>query len=301
MSFLGKSFLATDSLSPEQTLFLFEKARKIRDRKPYPAQNKTVALMFFEPSTRTRASFEMAAYRLGLHVLTLDPSRSSVVKGETIEDTAANIEALGPDCIVVRHSGAGMPQQLSRKVKIPVVNAGDGMRGHPTQALLDAFTILEERGQIKGEKVLLVGDIMHSRVARSNFELLTKLGASIGVCGPATLRPPSLKEKGYQVFTNFEEGLEWATVCMLLRIQTERMESFQIPSMDEYNSRFGLTVDRLRFLNKNAIIMHPGPVNRGVEISSQAMEDSRCKILTQVKNGVFVRSALLSEILGVEA
>lgn len=300
MSFLGKSFLDTDSLSPEQTLSLFEKAKKIRSRKPYPAQNKTAALMFFEPSTRTRASFEMAAYRLGLHVLTLDPSKSSVVKGETIEDTASNIEALGPDCIVVRHSGAGMPQQLSRKVKIPVINAGDGMRAHPTQALLDAFTILEERGQIKGEKVLLVGDVMHSRVARSNFSLLTKLGATIGVCAPSTLRPERLREEGYNLFTSLEEGLEWASVCMLLRIQTERMQAFQIPSMDEYHARFGLTNEKLRYFRKDGIIMHPGPVNRGVEISSQAMEDSRCKILTQVRNGVFVRSALLSEILGVE-
>lgn len=300
MSFLGKSLLDTDSLQPEQIFFLFEKARKIRDRKSAPSQNKTVALMFFEPSTRTRASFEMAAYRLGCHVLNLDPSRSSVVKGETIEDTAQNIEALGPDCIIVRHAGAGMPQQLSQRVKIPVINAGDGMRGHPTQALLDAFTILEERGRIEGERVLLVGDIMHSRVARSNFNLLTKLGATIGVCGPSTLRPSLLKDKGYKLFTQLEEGLEWSTVCMLLRIQTERMEAFQIPSMSEYNARFGLTVDKLRYLRDDGIIMHPGPVNRGVEITSQAMEDRRCRILTQVRNGVFVRAALLSSILGVE-
>ena len=301
MSFLGKSFLDTDSLHPEQALFLFDKARKIRDRRAYPSQNKTVALMFFEPSTRTRASFEMAAYRIGCNILNLYPSRSSVVKGETIEDTARNIEALGPDCIVVRHVGAGMPQQLANRVKIPVINAGDGMRGHPTQALLDAFTIVEDRKKMNGEKILFVGDIMHSRVARSNFTLLKKMGATIGVCSPSTLRPDLLRDQGYQLFTQLEEGLEWATVCMLLRIQTERQNAFQIPSLEEYNSRFGLTVDKLRHFRNDGIILHPGPVNRGVEISSQAMEDPRCRILKQVENGVFVRAELLSEILGVDS
>jgi aspartate carbamoyltransferase catalytic subunit len=300
MSLLGKSFTETASLNPEQIFFLFDKAKKIRSRPAWPSQNKTVALLFFEPSTRTRASFEMASYRLGCHVLNLDPARSSVTKGETIEDTATNIEALGPDCIIVRHSGAGMPEQLSKKVRIPVINAGDGMRGHPTQALLDAFTILEERKKIEGERVLLVGDVMHSRVARSNFSLLSKLGATIAVCGPSTLRPEHLQTNGYKIFTKLEEGLQWATVCMLLRIQTERQQAFQIPSMAEYSSRFGLTLDKLKHLRTDGIIMHPGPVNRGVEISSPVMNDPRCKILTQVKNGVYVRAALLSEILGVD-
>jgi aspartate carbamoyltransferase catalytic subunit len=300
MSFLGKSFLDTDSLHPEQISILFDKAKKLRSKPYLSPKGKTVALIFFEPSTRTRSSFEMAAVRLGCHVLNLDPTRSSVSKGETVLDTVLNIEAMGPDCMVIRHSSGGVPALLSRNLKVPVINAGDGMRGHPTQALLDAFTILEERKRIEGERVLFVGDISHSRVARSNFQLLSKLGATLGICSPSTLIPPHLAAKGFKIFSKLEEALEWATVCMALRMQTERQESFQVPSMKEFSARFGLTPEKLKYLSNEAIILHPGPVNQGIEISQTVMHDPRTKILSQVRNGVFVRAALLSEILGVE-
>lgn len=266
-----------------------------------PPCNKSAVLMFFEPSTRTRASFEMSAQRLGLRVMNLDYSGSSSQKGETIFDTAQNIAALMPHMLIIRHSGSGVPYQISKLVKVPVVNAGDGFHAHPTQALLDAFTMQETFGdKLNQKKVLIIGDIAHSRVARSNILLLNKLGVSVDVCGPPTLIPPFANELGVQVFFDLDKIISNYDVIMALRMQTERQNSFQVPSLKEYSSRFGLTQERLAKIKETAILLHPGPINRGVEMGSAATDDRRSRVMDQVQNGIVVRTLLLSEILGVQ-
>jgi len=258
-------------------------------------RGKTVVSLFYEASTRTRGSFEMAAKRLGADFshMTADAS-SSVSKGETLVDTAKNLEAMAPDFLILRHPSSGAPQILARHLKIPVINAGDGFHEHPTQALLDALTIEEKFGSLKGLNVTIVGDIAHSRVARSNIHLLGKMGAKVTVCGPPTLIPPHMEMLGVKVSYNLKEAVRGADVVMMLRIQFERQNDKQIPSTGEYFRCFGLHAESVKDLKKDAIIMHPGPMNRGVEISADVADGERSVILNQVTNGVAVRAGVLA-------
>jgi aspartate carbamoyltransferase catalytic subunit len=268
-----------------------------REIKKVPAlRGKTIINLFFENSTRTRTSFELAAKRLSADAVNISVSSSSVAKGETILDTALNLDAMQPDCIVVRHGSAGVPHQLARVSRAAIVNAGDGANEHPTQALLDAMTIREHKGGISGLKVSIVGDILHSRVARSNIHLLTKLGATVKVAGPRTLEPSEilhLVETGLEVCDKVEDAIEDSDVVMILRIQRERQDSAYFPTLREYSIHYGLTRDRLALAKKDAIVLHPGPMNRGIEISSEVADSSSSLILDQVKYGVAVRMAVL--------
>ena len=268
-----------------------------REVKKVPAlRGKTVINLFFEASTRTRTSFELAAKRLSADAVNISVSSSSVSKGETLLDTAMNLDAMAPDCIVVRHSSAGVPHQLAKVSKAAIVNAGDGANEHPTQALLDAMTIREHKKQIAGLEVAIVGDILHSRVARSNIHLLTKMGAKVRVAGPGTLVPGDfqhLVDHDLEVCPHVEDAIEGADVVMILRIQRERQDAAYFPSLREYSIHYGLTNDRLDLAKKDAIVLHPGPMNRGIEIASEVADSSRSLILDQVKYGVAVRMAVL--------
>lgn len=259
-------------------------------------QGQTVVNLFFENSTRTRTSFELATRRLGGGTINFAAATSSVSKGETLIDTARNIEAMKAHCLVVRHASAGSPQYLASKVSLPVINAGDGFHEHPTQALLDAYTMEEKLGSVAGKRVVILGDIAHSRVARSNIQVLRKLGASVAVCGPPTLLPPSPKTLGVDHAYRPEELLPEADVVMCLRIQLERQNRMQMPSANEYTQFWGLSRDRAKILKKSAIILHPGPINRGVEVDPEVADGPRSVILDQVFNGVIVRMAILSAI-----
>lgn len=276
-----------------------ENFREINSReiKKVPAlRGKTVINLFFENSTRTRTSFELAAKRLSADAVNISVSSSSVSKGETILDTALNLDAMAPDCIVVRHSSAGVPYQLAKVSKAAIVNAGDGANEHPTQALLDAMTIREHKKKIKGLNVAIIGDVLHSRVARSNIHLLTKLGASVRVAGPKPLVPTDfgfLVENGLEVAPSVEDAIRGTDVVMILRIQRERQDSAYFPTLREYAIHYGLTNERLDLAKKDAIVLHPGPMNRGIEISSEVADSSRSLILDQVKYGVAVRMAVL--------
>jgi aspartate carbamoyltransferase catalytic subunit len=276
-----------------------------REVKKVPAlRGKTVINLFFEASTRTRTSFELAAKRLSADAVNISVSSSSVSKGETLLDTAQNLDAMAPDCIVVRHSSAGVPHQLAKASRAAVVNAGDGANEHPTQALLDAMTIREHKGKIKGLKVAIIGDILHSRVARSNIHLLTKLGAKVRVAGPKPLVPTdfgALVKSGLEVAPNIEEAISGADVVMILRIQRERQDSAFFPTLREYSIHYGLTQDRLDLAKKDAIVLHPGPMNRGIEIASDVADGTRSLILDQVKYGVAVRMAVLYLATGGKA
>jgi len=270
--------------------------RKILQRsvKKVPAlRGKTIVNLFFEPSTRTRIAFEMAAKRLSADVISFDAARSSTTKGETLRDTAQNIQALNADMIVLRHSAAGSPLYLSRLLDIPVISAGDGAHEHPTQALLDTFTMKEHLGPLQGRKVVILGDILFSRVARSNIWALTKLQADVTLVGPSTLVPHWFTDLGVKVSHDLKSALADAEVVMLLRIQHERQTSSHFPSLGEYTSMFGLNKTRASWLNPKAIIMHPGPINRGVEIDSDLADSNRSVILEQVHNGIAVRMAAL--------
>ena len=268
-----------------------------REIKKVPTlRGKTVINLFFENSTRTRTSFELAAKRLSADAVNISISASSVAKGETLLDTALNLDAMAPDCIVVRHSSAGVPHQLAKVSRAAIVNAGDGANEHPTQALLDAMTIREHKKAIKGLEVAIVGDILHSRVARSNIHLLTKLGAKVRIAGPNTLVPPDFEHlvaKDLQVMPKVEDAIAGADVVMILRIQRERQDSAYFPTLREYAIHYGLTNERLNLARKDAIVLHPGPMNRGIEISSEVADSSRSLILDQVKYGVAVRMAVL--------
>lgn len=276
-----------------------ENFREINSReiKKVPTlRGKTVINLFFENSTRTRTSFELAAKRLSADAVNISVSSSSVSKGETLVDTALNLDAMDPDCIVVRHGSAGVPHQLAQVSRAAIVNAGDGANEHPTQALLDAMTIREHKKKIKGLSVAIVGDILHSRVARSNIHLLTKLGATVRVAGPGTLVPNDfgyLVDEGLTMCEHVEDAIEGADVVMILRIQTERMNAAFFPTLREYSIHYGLTNDRLDLAKKDAIVLHPGPMNRGIEIASDVADSSRSLILDQVKYGVAVRMAVL--------
>jgi aspartate carbamoyltransferase catalytic subunit len=268
-----------------------------REIKKVPTlRGKTVINLFFESSTRTRTSFELAAKRLSADAVNISISSSSLSKGETLLDTALNLDAMQPDCIVVRHGSAGVPHQLAKVSKAAIVNAGDGANEHPTQALLDAMTIREHKKKIKGLEVAIIGDILHSRVARSNIHLLTKLGAKVRVAGPGTLVPQDFRhlvESNLEVCAHVEDAIASADVVMILRIQRERQDSAYFPTLREYAIHYGLTSDRLGLANENAIVLHPGPMNRGIEISSEVADSSRSLILDQVKYGVAVRMAVL--------
>jgi aspartate carbamoyltransferase catalytic subunit len=305
--FSRKHLLGIRELDAGEITHLLDTADNFRDIsrreiKKVPAlRGRTVINLFFESSTRTRTSFEIAAKRLSADAINISVSTSSVNKGETLLDTARNLEAMAPDCIVVRHSMAGAPQHLARMGNAPIVNAGDGSHEHPTQALLDALTIREHKSQIAGLKVAIIGDVLHSRVARSNIHLLTKLGASVSVSGPGTLVPSEfgeLVDDGLRVEKTLEEAIEGADVVMILRIQRERQDAAFFPSMREYAVHFGLKASHLERAAPDAIVMHPGPINRGIEISSEIADGGRSLILDQVTNGVAVRMAVLYLLAG---
>lgn len=291
---VGIEDLTTDEL---ETIFRVTGAFKGilgRSVKKVPAlRGKTVVNLFLEPSTRTRVAFEVAAKRLSADVVTITGSASSVIKGETLRDTALNIQALNADILVIRHTAAGSPAYLSRLTRIPVINAGDGAHEHPTQALLDCFTMREHLGDLRGKKVTILGDILFSRVARSNIWALTKLGAEVTVAGPSTLVPSIFKRFGVTVSHDLRSALAEADAVMLLRIQHERQSSTHFPSLGEYTSMFGLNKTRASWLKPEAIIMHPGPINRGVEIDSELADSGRSVILQQVTNGIAARMAVL--------
>jgi aspartate carbamoyltransferase catalytic subunit len=261
-------------------------------------RGRTVVNLFFEPSTRTRTSFEIAEKRLSADTLSIATATSSVTKGETLVDTVRNLEAMSPDMIVLRHSSSGAPELLARMCQSTIINAGDGMHEHPTQALLDAFTMREHKGRLRGLKVAIVGDLMHSRVLRSNVQLLKTMGADVWACGPATLIPPGLERLGAHPTTSVDAAVDGADVVMLLRIQNERMHGHFIPSVREYFALFGMTSERVRRAKADAIVMHPGPMNRGVEIDSEVADAPYSVILEQVANGVAVRMAVLYLLSG---
>lgn len=297
---LGIKELTADEISLIlDTAFGFKDVLK-RDIKKVPAlRGRTAVNLFFEPSTRTRTSFEVAAKRLSTDVINFSVPTSSVVKGETFMDTALTVQALGADFMIVRHSSSGVPHLLAQKLSVSIINAGDGTNEHPTQALLDAFTMREKKGRIKGLKVAIVGDITHSRVAKSNIYCLKKLGADVRLIGPPTLISDAVRELGVDVGYDMDEGLKGVDVVMMLRIQMERQGKGYFPSTEEYFKEWGLTGERLSYAKKDAIVMHPGPMNRGIEIASEVADGPRSVILEQVTNGIAVRMAVLYLLAGV--
>jgi aspartate carbamoyltransferase catalytic subunit len=299
-----KDLLGIAELSPEEIELVLDTAEAMKEVgtrpiKKVPAlRGKTVINLFFEPSTRTRTSFEIAEKRLSADTLNIAIGTSSVVKGETLADTALNLEAMSPDMIVLRHASSGACHFLSRVCRSAIINAGDGMHEHPTQALLDAFTIRERKRKLAGLKVAIIGDLLHSRVLRSNIHLLTKLGADVWVCGPPTLIPTDIRRFGVTATSIVEDAVRDADVIMLLRIQLERMEGAYFPSLREYFSVFGMTEARMHLARPDVMIMHPGPMNRGVEIASEVADGPYSVILDQVANGVAVRMAVLYLLAG---
>ncbi len=299
MSLKHKNLLSLAPLSVEDIHLILETADSFkevsgREIKKVPAlRGRTVVNLFFEPSTRTRTSFELAAKRLSADVINFAPSSSSVVKGETLLDTARNIEAMQADIIVLRHSSAGAAETLARGVKSSVINAGDGWHEHPTQALLDLYTIRERGMAFKGLRVAIVGDVAHSRVARSNILALTKLGAEVRVVGPPTMIPLGIEKLGVRVFHQLDEGLRDVQVIMMLRLQLERQGRALFPTIREYARVYGLTSERVKLADPKAIVMHPGPINRGVEIAPEVADSLSSVILDQVANGVAVRMGVL--------
>ncbi|MCP1201637.1 aspartate carbamoyltransferase catalytic subunit [Acetobacter oryzoeni] len=294
---LGLEGMTPDQIEPlldlAESYALLNRSRKVpRD----VLRGRTLINLFFEDSTRTRTSFELAGKRLGADVINMSVAQSSVNKGETLLDTAATLNAMRTDLLVVRHSQSGAPALLAQKVEASVVNAGDGMHEHPTQALLDALTIRRHLGTLGGLKVAICGDVSHSRVARSNIFLLTGMGSTVRLVGPPTLVPGAMKQRGVEIFHNMEEGLRDVDVVMMLRLQRERMSSGLIPSAREYFRFFGLDQRRLQLARKNALVMHPGPMNRGVEIDSLVADSSQSVIQEQVEMGVAVRMAVLDRL-----
>lgn len=270
-----------------------------REVKKVPAlRGKTVAMLFVEPSTRTRVSFELAAKRLSADTLSIQAAASSMTKGETLLDTALNIQAMNVDLVVIRHPSSGAPQILAQGTKMSVVNAGDGWRSHPTQALLDLFTIREKLGRLEGIKVTVIGDILHSRVARSNIVALGAMGAHVTVCGPSTLLPLGIEQMGVEATTDINKALKDAHVVMALRMQKERQQDSYLPSMVEYVREFCITPERLKKARPDALVMHPGPTNRGIEIAAEVADGPQSVILEQVTNGIAVRMAVLYLLLG---
>jgi aspartate carbamoyltransferase catalytic subunit len=299
-----KDLLGIVQLSVEEIRLILDTAdalAQVADRpvKKVPAlRGKTVINLFFEPSTRTRSSFELAEKRLSADILNFAASTSSVSKGETLLDTARNLESMAPDIIVVRHASAGAPHMLSKECRSSIINAGDGMHEHPTQALLDALTVRQVKGRLERLKIAIIGDIAHSRVARSDTILFHKMGADVWVCGPPTLIPWDYSKLGAKVTGQIEEALDGADVVMMLRVQHERQTEAFFPSTREYYNFYGLTRERLRLAKKDTIVMHPGPMNRGVEIDSDVADGASSVILRQVANGVAARMAVLYLLSG---
>ena len=299
-----KDILGIQELSVEEINLILETADSFieistREIKKVPTlRGKTIINLFYEASTRTRTSFEIAAKRLSADTINISASTSSVVKGETLIDTAKNLEAMNPDVIVIRHSAAGAPHMLAGLLRQSIINAGDGAHEHPTQALLDMMTIRAKKGRIAGLKVAIVGDIAHSRVARSNIHGLTKMGAAVFVAGPATMIPRDIEKMGVVVHTRIEEAIREADIIMMLRIQTERETQNLFPSLREYAQYFSLNRRNIGLARKDVLVMHPGPMNRGVEISPDIADGPHSIILDQVTNGVAVRMALLYLLTG---
>ncbi len=299
MQFNRKDILDIESLSADEINMILDTAvsmKEISERpiKKVPAlRGKTVILFFYEASTRTKTSFDIAAKRLSADSISLTGSSSSIAKGETLIDTARNLEAMKPDVIILRHAHAGAPHMLAGRLNASVINAGDGMHAHPTQALLDMFTVREKKGSIKGLSIAIIGDIAHSRVARSNAVGFIKLGAEVVMCGPATMIPKGIESLGVSVAENIEDAVCGADVIMMLRIQKERQKSFLFPTEREYSKIFGLTSKKLENAKDDVLIMHPGPVNRGLELAHDVMDGPYSVILDQVTNGVAVRMAVL--------
>ncbi|MCC6641549.1 MAG: aspartate carbamoyltransferase catalytic subunit [Deltaproteobacteria bacterium] len=301
---IGRDLLGIEDLGRDDLERILETARHmqevgLRDVKRVPTlRGRTIINLFFESSTRTRTSFEIAGKRLSADVINFSAESSSLSKSESILDTARTLDAMAPDAVIVRHKVAGVPKRIADVLDAPVINAGDGAHEHPTQALLDLFTVLQEKGRIDGLTVTIVGDILHSRVARSNVYGFRKLGADVRVVGPPTLLPAGVEALGVKAYSSLREGIEGADVVMALRIQNERLEGAYVPSVREYSAAWGLDRAKLRFAKEDAIVMHPGPINRGVEISHDLADRRPSVILDQVRNGVAVRMAVLYLLTG---
>lgn len=304
MSLLGKDLIGLAGLSGEQITTILDVAEPLREiseraiKKVPTLRGMTVVNLFFEPSTRTRISFEFAEKRMSADTVNVASSGSSVSKGETLVDTARNLEAMRIDMVVVRHGASGAARFLAERIESNVINAGDGTHEHPTQGLLDLLTLRQRFGSLKGRRVCIVGDVLHSRVARSNIFGLKALGADVAVCGPRSLLPNAIGEMGVQVFGRVEDAIEWAEALNVLRLQLERMQGGYIPSLREYNRVFGVTSARLAAAPRELLILHPGPMNRGVEIDSDVADGPHSVILDQVTNGVAVRMAVLYLLAG---
>lgn len=301
---LGKDLIGLETLSGDTIRAILDTAEPFKEiseraiKKVPVLRGKTIVNLFFEPSTRTRISFEFAEKRLGADTVNVAASGSSVVKGETLVDTARNLEAMRIDMVVIRHGSSGAAEFLADRIPSNVINAGDGQHEHPTQALLDLLTLRDSFGRIEGLKVCIVGDVVHSRVARSNIFGLQKLGAEVAVCGPKSLIPAAIEDLGVQVFTHVEDAIQWADALNVLRLQLERMNAGFIPSLREYNRVYGVTSARLAMAPRDTVILHPGPMNRGVEIDSDVADGEQSVILPQVTNGVAVRMAVLYLLAG---
>ncbi len=306
MSLKRKDFLGLYNVSKEEINEILDTAVAMKDiltrtvKKVPTLRGKTVINLFYEPSTRTKFSFNLAAKRLSADVMSISKSSSSIAKGESLLDTAKTMEVMGADVVVIRHSAPGAAKFLAKNISASVLNAGDGAHAHPTQALLDIYSIKEKLGEIAGLKVLIVGDIAHSRVARSNIWGLNKLGAEVSVAGPQTLMPREIEKMDVNVYTDLDQALENVDVVNILRIQMERQERGLFPSIREYREIYGMNAERLERIGKNAMIMHPGPMNRGIEIESSVADSPQSVITEQVKNGVAIRMALLYLLAGRE-
>jgi aspartate carbamoyltransferase catalytic subunit len=304
IDFRGRDLLGIEDLTANEIRYILDavppfKEISERDIKKVPTlRGKTIINLFFEPSTRTRTSFEIAGKRLSADVINISVATSSVSKGESLRDTAENLQAMQADVLVVRHSAAGVPHLLARYLPSPVINAGDGAHEHPTQALLDLYTLQEKLGTLAGHTALIVGDIAASRVARSNMLAMRKLGMQVCVCGPSTMLPVGIEQMGVEYTSDFDAAIQGADAVMMLRIQRERHGEVLFPSLQEYAERYCLTTERLQRAKSGVLVMHPGPMNRGVEIAPEVADGLESVILTQVANGVAVRMALLYLLLG---
>ncbi|HDL04581.1 MAG: aspartate carbamoyltransferase [Candidatus Zixiibacteriota bacterium] len=304
MKLKSRHLLGLEGMAGDELKLILDTAESFREiierpiKKVPTLRGMTVLNLFYEPSTRTRISFELAEKRLSADTINFSKSMSSVTKGETLKDTVQNIEALKINMIVIRHSSSGVPYYLTQCTDSNIINAGDGRHEHPTQALLDMFTIRRKYGRLDGLRVVLIGDIKHSRVVRSNIWGLKAMGASVAVCGPSTLLPYEVEKFGVDIYTDLDKAMDGADVVNIMRIQLERQQAGLFPSMREYTNLFGVTRDRLRLLNKNYTIMHPGPINRGVEVTSDVADSKSSVILEQVTNGQAVRMAILYLLSG---
>jgi aspartate carbamoyltransferase catalytic subunit len=306
MSFHHKHILGTEQLSREDIELILDTADSFKEinsrtiKKVPTLRGRTIVNLFYEASTRTRTSFEIAGKRLSADTINITASSSSVVKGETLEDTAKNIEAMAPDIIVMRHAASGAPHYLAERLACSVINAGDGAHEHPSQALLDLLTIRQHKGKLEGLTVAIIGDITHSRVARSNLYAMKKMGMTVRLAGPGTMVPPGIERLGAEVYTDMNAAIKDADVIMTLRIQLERQGKTMLPTLREYARFYGLNPNNLKLAKEDAIVLHPGPMNRGVEISSYVADGPQNVILEQVENGVAVRMALLYLVAGGE-